>query len=352
VKIIKYVLMPLIVIALLGFFLIQNHAVQDRLFKNVVSELIPSTTNEIFLDDALSVAVCGSRAPLPSPNRAETCLLVQAGTSKFIIDSGEGSAANLQRWGIDYTDLEAVILSHLHSDHISDMPAIQFQSWLGGRKEHLPVLGPIGTASTIEGFRLAYELDASYRSEHHGSILPIEAYGYDVVEFDGDSALIFENKDTKITAFRVDHSPIDPSYAFKVEYKDRSMVISGDTVALDVMVEYSKGVDVLLHDALAKPLIQTMEKVADESDNKVLSKVLFDIQDYHATTVEVAEIAKKANVNLLVYYHLIPAPRNYVSEQMFLRGVDDIFSNYHVSEDGTLVSMPAGSQEILIDTIN
>tara|TARA_Y100000992_G_C21252357_1_gene486560 strand:- start:354 stop:1388 length:1035 start_codon:yes stop_codon:yes gene_type:complete len=344
--------MPLIVIALLGFFLIQNHAVQDRLFKNVVSELIPSTTNEIFLDDALSVAVCGSRAPLPSPNRAETCLLVQAGTSKFIIDSGEGSAANLQRWGIDYTDLEAVILSHLHSDHISDMPAIQFQSWLGGRKEHLPVLGPIGTASTIEGFRLAYELDASYRSEHHGSILPIEAYGYDVVEFDGDSALIFENKDTKITAFRVDHSPIDPSYAFKVEYKDRSMVISGDTVALDVMVEYSKGVDVLLHDALAKPLIQTMEKVADESDNKVLSKVLFDIQDYHATTVEVAEIAKKANVNLLVYYHLIPAPRNYVSEQMFLRGVDDIFSNYHVSEDGTLVSMPAGSQEILIDTIN
>jgi ribonuclease Z len=344
--------MPLIVIALLGFFLIQNHTVQDRLFKNFVSELIPSTTNEIFLDDALSVAVCGSRAPLPSPNRAETCLLVQAGTSKFIIDSGEGSAANLQRWGIDYTDLEAVILSHLHSDHISDMPEIQFQSWLGGRKERLPVLGPVGTASTIEGFRLAYELDASYRSEHHGSILPIEAYGYDVIEFDGDSALIFENKDTKITAFRVDHSPVDPSYAFKVEYKDRSMVISGDTVALNVMVEYSKGVDVLLHDALAKPLIQTMEKVADESDNKVLSKVLFDIQDYHATTVEVAEIAKKANVNLLVYYHLIPAPRNYVSEQMFLRGVSDIFSNYYVSEDGTLVSMPAGSEEILIDTIN
>jgi ribonuclease Z len=344
--------MPLIVIALLGFFLIQNHAVQDRLFKNVVSELIPSTTNEIFLDDALSVAVCGSRAPLPSPNRAETCLLVQAGTSKFIIDSGEGSAANLQRWGIDYADLEAVILSHLHSDHISDMPEIQFQSWLGGRKERLPVLGPVGTASTIEGFRLAYELDASYRSEHHGSILPIEAYGYDVVEFDGDSALIFENKDTKITAFRVDHSPVDPSYAFKVEYKDRSMVISGDTVALNVMVEYSKGVDVLLHDALAKPLIQTMEKVAEESDNKVLSKILFDIQDYHATTVEVAEIAKKADVNLLVYYHLIPAPRNYVSEQMFLRGVDEIFSNYHVSQDGTLVSLPAESDKIFIDLID
>ena len=351
-KIIKYVFITLIVIALLGFLLIQNHAVQDRLFKNVVNEILSSTSNEIFLDDALSVAVCGSRAPLPSPNRAETCLLVQAGTSKFIIDSGEGSAANLQSWGIDFTDLEALIISHLHSDHISDVPEIQFQTWLGGRKEHLPVLGPVGTASTIEGFRLAYELDASYRSEHHGNILPLEAYGYDVVEFDGDSTIIFENKDTKITAFRVDHHPVDPSYAFKVEYKDRSMVISGDTVALDVMVEYSKGVDVLLHEALAKPLIQTMEKVTDESGNKVLSKVLFDIQDYHATTVEVAEIAKKADVNLLVYYHLIPAPRNYVSEQMYVRGVGEIFSNYYVSDDGTLVSMPAGSDDILIDTIN
>ena len=351
-KIIKYVLIPLIVMALLGFMLIQNHAVQDRLFKKVVSQLLSAQTNEIFLDDALSVAVCGSRAPLPSPNRAETCLLVQAGPSKFIIDSGEGSAANLQSWGIDYTDLEALILSHLHSDHISDVPEIQFQSWLGGRKEHLPVLGPVGTASTLEGYRLAYELDASYRSEHHGSILPIEAYGYDVVEFDGNSAVIFENKDTKITAFRVDHSPVDPSYAFKVEYKDRSMVISGDTVALDVMVEYSKGVDVLLHEALAKPLIHTMEKAAEEAGNEVLSKVLFDIQDYHATTVEVAEIAKKAQVDLLVYYHLIPAPRNYVSEQMYVRGVDDIFTNYIVSDDGTLVSMPAGSDEILIDSIN
>ena len=64
------------------------------------------------------------------------------------------------------------------------------------------------------------------------------------------------------------------------------------------------------------------------------------------------EIAKKADVNLLVYYHLIPAPRNYVSEQMYVRGVGEVFPNYYVSDDGTLVSMPAGSDEILIDTVN
>ena len=349
-KVFKYILILLIVFLISGYFLIQNHSVQNRLFENTVRELFQ--TDEIFMNDALSVAVCGSRAPLPSPNRAETCLLVQAGTSKFIIDTGRGSADNLQKWRVDYSDLEAVILSHLHSDHISDLHEVQFQSWLGGRKTPLSVIGPIGTTSTAQGFEQAFKLDSIYRSEHHGAILPIEAYGYDVVEFEGDAKLIFENEDTRITAFKVDHFPVDPSYAFKIEYKDRSIVVSGDTVSLDVMAEYSKGVDVLFHDALAKPLIQEMEKISEEIGNNIVSKVLFDIQDYHANTVEVADIARRAEVDLLVFYHLIPAPRNYISEQMFLRGVDEIFTNYHVSEDGTLVSLPAGSEEILIDLID
>ena len=349
-KLFKYIIIFLVISLVSVYFLLQNHSVQNRLFENTVTGLFQA--DEIFMSDALSVAVCGSRAPLPSPNRAETCLLVQAGTSKFIIDSGRGSADNLQRWRVDYSDLEAVILSHLHSDHISDLHEVQFQSWLGGRKTPLSVIGPVGTASTAQGFEQAFKLDSIYRSEHHGAILPIEAYGYDVVEFDGDSALIFQNEDTSITAFKVDHFPVDPSYAFKIQYKDRSMVLSGDTISLEVMTEYSKGVDVLFHDALALPLIQEMERISKELGNDIVSKVLFDIQDYHANTIEVADIAKKAEVDLLVFYHLIPAPVNYISEQMFLRGVDEIFSNYHVSEDGTLVSLPAGSDEIFIDLID
>tara|TARA_B100000614_G_scaffold43901_1_gene36874 strand:+ start:2764 stop:3816 length:1053 start_codon:yes stop_codon:yes gene_type:complete len=349
-KVFKYLLIILSAVVLLGLLLMQNHTVQNKLFERTAKQLL--TSEEIFMEDALSVAVCGSRSPLPGPNRAETCLLIQAGTSKFIIDLGRGSGDNLQKWQVDYSDLEAVILSHLHSDHISDLAEIQFQTWLGGRKAPLSVLGPKGTESTVQGFAQAFKLDSIYRSEHHGAILPIEAYGYDVVEFDGDTNLIFQNEDTKITAFKVDHYPVDPSYGFKIEYKDRSIVISGDTIALEEMVEYSKGVDVLFHEALAKPLIQRMEKISDEIGNDVISKVLFDIQDYHATTIEVAEIAKRSEVGLLVFYHLIPAPRNYVSEQMFLRGVDDIFKNYHVSDDGSLVSLPSGSDEIILSSID
>ena len=112
-KVFKYILILLLVSSISGYFLLQNHYLQNRLFENTVRELFQA--DKIFMNDALSVAVCGSRAPLPSPNRAETCLLIQAGTLKFIIDAGRGSADNLQRWRVDYSDLEAVILSHLHS---------------------------------------------------------------------------------------------------------------------------------------------------------------------------------------------------------------------------------------------
>ena len=107
-KVIKYILISLVVFLISGYFLLQNHSVQNRLFENTVRGLFQA--DEIFMSDALSVAVCGSRAPLPSPNRAETCLLVQAGTSKFIIDSGRGSADNLQRWRVDYSDLELSLI--------------------------------------------------------------------------------------------------------------------------------------------------------------------------------------------------------------------------------------------------
>ena len=137
-KFFKYILILLVVFLISGYFLLQNHSVQNKLFENTVRALFQ--TNEIFMNDALSVAVCGSRAPLPSPNRAETCLLVQAGTSKFIIDSGR-VADNLQKWRVDYSDLEAVILSHLHLITLVIYMKFSFNLGWEAEKLHFLLLG-------------------------------------------------------------------------------------------------------------------------------------------------------------------------------------------------------------------
>ena len=110
-----------IILSIASFVIIQVPSVQDRIMVSVVSGMT-NTFGKLHKEDALSAAICGSRSPIPSPGRAETCMLVQAGEEMFIVDIGDGSNANLQNWGIDYGEINAVLLTHLHSDHIADLP--------------------------------------------------------------------------------------------------------------------------------------------------------------------------------------------------------------------------------------
>ena len=96
------------------------------------------------------------------------------------------------------------------------------------------------------------------------------------------------------------------------------------------------------------PLLNTLEKTIRATGNTNLSKILFDVQDYHATAIEAAESAKKANVGHLITYHALPAPRNSIMESIFYRGVDDIFPNFTASIDGTMVTLPVNTDEIII----
>ena len=76
------------------------------------------------------------------------------------------------------------------------------------------------------------------------------------------------------------------------------------------------------------------------------------IRDSHTTIKEAGEIARDANVKHLLIYHSIPTPQTSIMEKVFLRPIDNIFNEYTLSNDGTRVIMPIGSDEILIDEIN
>ena len=122
----------IIVVLILGvasFVIIQIPSVQDRLMVSVVSGMA-NASNNLPQEDALSAAVCGSRSPIPSPGRAETCILVKAGEEMFVVDIGGSSADNLRSWNILFGKIKAVFLTHLHSDHISDLPALHQGAWI------------------------------------------------------------------------------------------------------------------------------------------------------------------------------------------------------------------------------
>ena len=145
----------IIAIYLIGQLALNSHTVQDRILniglKNIISN------SEPFLDkeDSLKVVICGSRSPLPSPGRAESCVLVEAGDDINIFDMGNGSVNNLQEFQVPWTNVKAVLITHMHSDHMADLPDAHLQSWIQGRNSPLKVYGPEGINLVPKGFELA-----------------------------------------------------------------------------------------------------------------------------------------------------------------------------------------------------
>ena len=110
-------------------------------------------------------------------------------------------------------------------------------------------------------------------------------------------------------------------------------------------------VDVLFHEAQANHMVDVMQNVANENGAELRAKVMSDIKTYHTTLIEAAEIANKANVKKLVFYHLTPAPRNYLTELIFVRGVDEIREDWMLAEDGSLIILPANSNKIILSNM-
>ena len=327
---------------------INNHTVQDRLLDRAISSLLP----EPFLDkeDSLKAIVCGSRSPIFDVNRAETCIYVEAGDDVYLFDSGNDSTRNLQNWGIPWANLKAVFYTHLHSDHIAELAEVHLQSWIvGGRKEKLKVYGPTGVDLLTAGVEMAYSQDYIFRNTHHGeSIASFNAAGFDTQVINTNNKVVIDENGLKITSFEVLHYPVEPSLAFKIEYKGRSIIISGDTIFSEDLLKQSMNVDVLFHEVMNVGLLEAMRKGARAADNEIIDKVLFDVQDYHIPVLEVVDIAKRANVGHLIFYHALPAPRNEIMEKIFYRDIDKDFQNWTASIDGTTVTLPVGSNEIIL----
>jgi ribonuclease Z len=327
----------------LGYYIAMHTAPgQDFLLSRAVSTLAASGETP---PDGIRVLVCGSAAPLPTVGREQGCLAVLTPTHYFIVDAGAGSANTIGLAGLPGERLNGVLLTHYHSDHIAAIPTINLISWVAGRQEPLKVYGPPGVERIVNGYNEAYALDRQYRTAHHGEdFMPIE---YGLLEAaDQPVESVRQLGELTITSFKVDHSPIDPAVGYRFDYKGRSVVITGDTIVTDRLREMVKDVDLLFSDALSLPIVETMQDAAAARGQPRLAKVLLDIQDYHAAVTDVAELTRTSGVGMTALYHMVPGPRNALMENIFEREIED---NMLLTEDGMWFTLPAGTDEILVD---
>ncbi len=309
---------------------------------------------KLTLEDGLHAVLTGTGSPIADIKRAGPSVAVQAGTHLFIVDTGDGSARNLQGAGFSIGNVEAVFITHFHSDHIGGLGETMLQRWAaGGHSDQLPIYGPIGISTVVEGFKIAYALDKGYRIAHHGEkTLPPSGAGGKAIEFDLGrdpmaSKIIYDREGVKITAFNVNHAPVYPAVGYKFEYKGRSLVISGDTVYTENLVEQSKGVDLLICEALNPELVKIIHQNANLTGSATVAKITEDIPKYHISPEQAAKVAAKANVSYLTLTHIIPPLPSTLLHNVFLGDARKIYKGkIDIGRDGMLISLPANSKII------
>ncbi|MDP3231262.1 MAG: MBL fold metallo-hydrolase [Myxococcales bacterium] len=305
------------------------------------------------LPDGLHVGLAGTGAPLPDARRRGGCSFVLAGEHLFIVDSGPGSTLTLELMNVPLGKVEAVLLTHLHSDHMGGLGELMLKAWTRGvRSQPLEVMGPPGVESVVAGLKQAYAVDTEARIAHHGDAVAPRAGAGGVARtltsFDAQgAAVIFAAEDLTVTAFLVDHRPVEPAFGYRFDYKGRSLVISGDTLPSESLRRQAQGTDLLIHEVLQPKMLQVVHDAALVAGRENAAAVTKDILGYHTFPEEVARIARDANVRQVVFHHFLPAVPLRSLHSAFLGDTREIFDGpVTMGVEGMVFSLPPRSAVI------
>ncbi len=312
------------------------------------------------LPDGLHVALCGTGAPLPDPRRAGPCNVVIAGKHIFVVDSGEGAAKHISLMGIPNGRIEAVFLTHFHSDHIDGLGPMMLLRWTtNAATSPLPIYGPPGVDSVVAGFDAAYRLDSGYRTAHHGpAIAPPSGAGGVARTFippprgSVSSVLVYQQDGLRVIAFTVDHGPVEPAVGYRFDYKGRSVVLSGDTAASPALVANARSADLLVHEGLQPELVRLMTTALVTQHQAGTAQITRDILTYHTAPEVAAQEAQTAGVRHLVFSHILPPLPFRSAYPAFLGKARQYFDGtIIVGEDGMIFSLPVGSKDMTFDRL-
>ncbi|HEY3065700.1 MAG TPA: MBL fold metallo-hydrolase [Methylomirabilota bacterium] len=242
----------------------------------------------------IQVTLLGTGTPVPAMNRFGPSILVEAGDQKLLFDAGRGALQRLAQLKIRWQDIDGVLFTHLHSDHVVGFPDLWLTGWLvgPGRDRPLPVWGPRGTTKMLSHLEQAYDFDIRIRL--YDDRPPPD--GVVILGHDIEEGVVLEKAGLRITAFEVDHAPIRPAFGYRVDYDDRSVVLSGDTRVSENLIRHAQGVDLLIHE-VASPESFVRAGTRPERARSVIA--------HHVTPEQAGEVFARTRPRLAVYSHIV-----------------------------------------------
>lgn len=238
----------------------------------------------------IKVTLLGTGTPQPTMDRFGASILVEAGNQTLLFDAGRGCLQRLRQVNVFYNKINALFLTHLHSDHIVGIPDLWLTGWLTSqRAAPLEVFGPAGTNAMISYLRNAFAYDIKIRIEDDKA----DPQGSRLLPKEINQGTIYEESGVKVIAFLVDHYPVVPAFGYRIEYKGHAVVLSGDTRYSENLVRYAKEADLLIHEVAIAP--DTLSK----SDPK------YHILAHHTTPEQAANVFNQVKPKLAAYSHIV-----------------------------------------------
>ncbi len=240
--------------------------------------------------DVLVVTLLGTGSPRPETGRFGPAVLVEAGSDKLLFDAGRGVAQRVLELQLDFGELHTVFVTHLHYDHIIGLPDLLLSGWVFGRTLPLEVRGPAGVGAHLRHLERAYERDIALRLSH--TKLPAAGASFKAVEI--EAGAVWRRDGLEVTAFEVEHGVVSPAFGYRVDYRGRSVVLSGDTGYSEELVAHGRGADLLVHEIAAA-------SGALQKANPRLVRVL----EYHSTPAQVARVVRETKPRMTVLVHAL-----------------------------------------------
>ena len=241
----------------------------------------------------MRITLLGTGSPIPDAQRAGPSTLVTADGLTVLIDCGRGVLMRLVAAGVLPPFLDGMLITHLHSDHITDLGDVITTRWvMSPMSRPFTIYGPPGIDEVVQHTLASLAPDVQYRLDHHGDLTEGPSVAAVVVR-PGDT---FTLASATVIVGATDHKPVEPTVAFRIEAGGKSAVLGGDGVPCPGLLELCRGADAYVQTVIREDLVKL-----------VPSPRFNDILDYHSTVEQAAQTASTAGVGTLVLTHYVPA---------------------------------------------
>ncbi len=248
----------------------------------------------------MQLTLLGTGCPSVDYKRCGSANIVTTKKAKILFDCGSGVTQRLNEAKISSADIDALFLTHLHSDHVVDLYQLIISSWHSYRIKPWKIYGPKGTRKFVKKIMDAWSEERKQRISYE-SRASIKAFDIRVTEF--KSVGNYSIADIKIKYFQVDHKPVKYAYGFSIFNKSKKLTISGDTRPCENLMKYAYKSDVLLHEVFIEGEIKETNKMRT-------MKTLHNVQKYHTSSTQVGKVAFITKCNKLILTHFVPTKFN------------------------------------------